>query len=284
MKLESIGFCMNPKRYKELSLPSPSINDKVLGTNNSGGSSIGGSKNSKNRATAAAASSKVNVKKRKHAAGSGSTKSPPSISKQERFERLFTQNIKVLEEFIQEYGECDVPSRQGEFAIKSDDGTLKGIDWAKYGVLTQWCGQVRIEMNIYNNYPESSKLNADQMKQLQDMKFGQLPKRHVMKDGSPVPPASSTKPKNGGSGRTGSSGSGGRTPEQKEARKLAAMQKKLAKTKDDLDEEKRDQFFKMYEKAIPLLEEFKSEYGDCGKLEYTKKGVMFWPICTVAYT
>ena len=180
----------------------------------------------------------------------------PRMTKQERFDSLFATNIKLLESYIDGYDGCDVPVRRGDYAVKigiNDDGShlLKAIDFTKYGILIQWCNQIRVEMNIYNNSsPESSKLNQIQMKQLQLLKFDTLDKtRLVMKDGSAIKPLKSK----------------GRTQQQKDARRQATLQKKLAKTKVEVDQEKREQFFKMYNQAIPLLEEFKQDYGDCGK-------------------
>ena len=237
---------MNPQRYKQQQLSNPNTADNATAT-----TAVAPPQEAQRQDTFKRKPRNIPPPPPDGVAGR------PRMTKQERFDSLFATNIKLLESYIDGYDGCDVPVRRGDYAVKigiNDDGShlLKAIDFTKYGILIQWCNQIRVEMNIYNNSsPESSKLNQVQMKQLQLLKFDTLDKtRLVMKDGTTIKPLKSK----------------GRTQQQKDARRQATLEKKRAKTKVEVDKEKCNQFFKMYNQAIPLLEKFKQDYGDCGKL------------------
>lgn len=94
--------------------------------------------------------------------------------KRDKFQISFPQNVKRLEEFRDEYGDCDIPHRRGEYTTA--DGN--SIDMVRFVGMGQWCNQVRNQIKIYQLSPKLSKLSRDQYLKLKGIGFCMHPQRY----------------------------------------------------------------------------------------------------------
>jgi hypothetical protein len=86
----------------------------------------------------------------------------------------FEKYILLLKGFKQEFGDTDVPYRQGVYRIGD-----KTIDWTKYSGLGKWCSEMRLQLNIYKASKDASQLSSIQASQLRQLGFCMDPIRNL---------------------------------------------------------------------------------------------------------
>ena len=94
----------------------------------------------------------------------------------------FDRYCKRLEEFKDEYGDCDVPYRRGMYRAQND----KYLDLEKYHGLGQFVHMMRKQLKLFEIDPHSSMLYKDEQQKLSQIGFCMSPLRGVGKGGKPV--------------------------------------------------------------------------------------------------
>jgi hypothetical protein len=94
--------------------------------------------------------------------------------KRQLFDCVFEPNFVRLKEFKQEYGDTDVPFRQGVYRIGD-----KTIDWNKYNGLGKWCSETRSQLKFFQASEDTSHLSSVRAAQLRQLGFCMDPIRHL---------------------------------------------------------------------------------------------------------
>jgi ribosomal protein S8 len=146
-------------------------------------------------------------------------------SSHQRHIQVFEKNLALLQQFKQDYGDCDIhPSKREYESSDTTSAPRIQIDWEKYDGLRIWVSRIRSHIVKYQNVAtrESSKLTGEQVEQLFDVGFVMEPRRNKHPDMKPL--------------------------DYRLKRSLNGTQKNRAKR---------------FEKNLARLQQFKQEYGHC---------------------